>query len=195
MDVDTLAQIAELTRATRHVQMYEKGPETKIHRVTAPPLLWQLENSQQGLGSIEERAGSGYQSRPAARIEALDVLLKIDREASAKIRELGHDDDRDTGGLLSLLGGLLPGQNETQVREIEDLVNRWYVLARVATGWDSPLWRPRNTCPNCESLGSLRVRLADLEAFCAECHVAWDKTTIGVLAEHLRTENGEEPPA
>jgi hypothetical protein len=164
--VDILAQISELTKHTRHVQMYEKGPETKVHRVTAPPLLWQLANNHQGGATDNERSGSGYQSRPAARIESLDVLMRIDREASAKVRELGQDDDRDTVGLVQMIAGLLPGQGEAETRDLETLVHRWYVLARVATGWDSPLWRPRYTCPVCQNLGS--------------------------LAEHLRQENGEE---
>jgi hypothetical protein len=190
--VDILAQISELTKHTRHVQMYEKGPETKVHRVTAPPLLWQLANNHQGGATDNERSGSGYQSRPAARIESLDVLMRIDREASAKVRELGQDDDRDTVGLVQMIAGLLPGQGEAETRDLETLVHRWYVLARVATGWDSPLWRPRNTCPVCQTLGSLRIRLSDLDAFCAECHTTWDRSLIGLLAEHLRQENGEE---
>lgn len=60
------------------------------------------------------------------------------------------------------------------------------------TGWDSPAWRPDNTCPLCSKHGGLRVRADATGATCVECGEAWDEAAIGLLAEHIRRENHDE---
>lgn len=187
----TLGQISELTRTTRHVQIYNRGAGQLIHRVSMPSLLWQLAHASETGSVNQERAGSGFESRPAARIETMDTLALIDREAAAQIRGLGLDDTRDTAGLLQQLGGLLPRLDAEDASEIVRLVSRWYTMARVATGWDSPHWRPRNTCPICQVQGTLRIRILEMEAVCVGCHGTWDSTEIGLLAEHMRLENDD----
>lgn len=194
--MDTASRIAELTRYTTHTQAYRRGTEVLLHRVTAPPLLWQLANAQYGTSMHDERAGSGFGSRPVARVESMDALRLIHQEATEQIQDLGGipttRKDQSTIGLVRYLGSLIPAAGQEQADRAEQRVARWYTLARVATGWDSACWRPRNTCPVCQTLSSLRIRVADLEGFCAECHTSWDQTQIGVLAEHIRYENGDQ---
>lgn len=78
---------------------------------------------------------------------------------------------------------------------IEHAVYRWWQQARIITGWDTPAYRPFNTCPVCDVRGSLRVRadaLAVEAAFCVECRTVWDNRDIGLLAQHIRHENLDE---
>lgn len=81
---------------------------------------------------------------------------------------------------------------------IEADVRRWWHQARIMTGYDSPSWRPDNTCPVCDQRRSLRIKLAASTAVCVECRTVWPPDDIGLLAEHIRWENredGAEPDA
>ncbi|WP_157432593.1 hypothetical protein [Aeromicrobium sp. Root472D3] len=60
------------------------------------------------------------------------------------------------------------------------------------TGWDSPAWRPNNTCPLCGVKGGLRIRLDHHTGTCMDCRQTWDPSTIGLLADHIRVENHED---
>lgn len=71
-------------------------------------------------------------------------------------------------------------------------VRRWWRQARVISGWDSPAWRPRNTCPVCEQTQSLRINLVEQTGLCIECRSIWGPDEIGVLAEWIRAENAED---
>lgn len=75
---------------------------------------------------------------------------------------------------------------------IERDMRRWWTQARICSGWDSLPWKPNNTCPHCEERRSLRIRPDDKTALCVNCRETWDSTNIGILAEHVRLENGEE---
>lgn len=203
--------IAELSRTTRHRETY-----TIQHAGTAwsqawstrvPPLLVQLryaDSPTQG-----GRGGSGFESRPAASIESLDTLTRIDLQVSRWIRDLGEDDPTSTVGCVRLLGGLLPSTTRCKrtrpvVHEVtrkvtcctwhavEHDVRRWWTQARIVTGWDSPPWRPDNTCPNCGVRRALRIRLSERVGYCSECHETWGPDAYQSLADHIRTESEEE---
>lgn len=78
------------------------------------------------------------------------------------------------------------------VHKIERDMRQWWTQARIASGWDSLPWKPNNTCPVCSERRSLRIRPDDRAAFCVGCRETWDQGNIGLLAEHVRAENGEE---
>lgn len=207
--------VEELTRAHPHREAYvfERGTERwhRHHRTTVPALVHQL------LGAVP--AGSGDQtgatphSRPAARIEGLDTLMLIDDEATRWLARLGADDPNvrldqrtrlpkwapprsstanATIAVITRLHGLRAGQAEDVRYRIDHDVRRWWHQARIITGWDSPSWRPDNTCPSCEQRRTLRVNLMMQAGFCIECRVLWDAGSIGLLAEHIRAENAED---
>ena len=199
--------VGELTAAYTHREHYTVralGGTTwgRDHVTRVPSLLWQLEHATPS-GQGGERGNSGYGSRPAARVEALSCLQSIDREASTWVRQLGEDDNRDTAGTILQLHGLLPRLEACERRragccdrhQLEHDIRAWWTQARIVTGWDSPAWRPDNTCPSCEVRGTLRVKLADQAGFCVECRETWDETSIGLLAEHIRAENREDAEA
>jgi hypothetical protein len=198
-----LDMVAELTRPHSHAEAYAVVDVAgtvfgRRHRTRVPSLIHQLQHaapSGEGLG----RSGA-YESRPVARVEALDTLVRIDLAAARWVRELGEDDPGTTEACVQLLGSLLPSADRCKRRggkdcctahAVEHDVRRWYAQARVVTGWDIPPWRPDATCPNCGVRGSLRVRLEDRAAVCAECHETWDSTTYQQLGEHVRNESME----
>lgn len=81
--------------------------------------------------------------------------------------------------------------------ELEHDIAAWWTWARVVTGWDTPAFQPNNTCPLCGTRGTLRVRLEQQRATCINdaCRETWDETNIGLLADHIRSENGEQETA
>lgn len=78
---------------------------------------------------------------------------------------------------------------------IEADVRYWWRQARIIAGWDSPPWRPYNTCPNCSKRRGLRINSMAHTAVCVECRTVWEPSTIGLLAEHIRAENGSDEAA
>lgn len=203
--LDVLDMVAELTRPHSHAEAYavRVGETTfgRRHQTRVPSLIHQLQHASP-TGDGGSRAG-GYESRPTVRVEALDTLVRIDLAAARWVRELGEDDPGSTEACVRLLGSLLPSADRCKrhhanrdrdcctAHAIEADVRRWYTQARVVTGWDTPPWRPDATCPNCAVRGSLRVRLEERSAVCAECHETWDASSYQQLGEHVRTEADE----
>jgi len=213
--VDTAADdlrnlITDLTRTRSHRERLTATvgltSVSHTHFTRVPPLLAQLQTADP-TSETGGRSGSGYESRPAASLEALDTLVNIDLEAARWVRDLGEDDPSTTIGCVKLLGGLLPSAHRCDPKRrgrqgetgwcctwhaIEHDVRRWWAQARVVTGWDAPAWRPDNTCPNCGVRRALRIRLAERVGFCVECRETWPSDSYQVLAEHIRTESEVE---
>lgn len=190
-------QCRQLTETHRHREPYtvtERGTAwVRGHVTTVPSLIGQLD---QGISvSTGEGGFGGFGSRPVAHLEALDTLVSIDLEASRWVRDLGEDDPLDTAACIRRLHGLHASAATVTKRAIEADVRRWWNQARIVTGWDSPAWRPDNTCPMCAKRGGLRVRLATQSGLCIECRETWGAHNIGLLAEHIRSENDEEQHA
>lgn len=166
---------------------------TQRHRTTSPPLLEQLWGAVEASGSAEGGQRS-FESKPSARLDAADAANDIDNGVFKWLTKLGHRPDtmNDTIAALRHLGALAAGQGHDTHRLIESDVRSWWVRARVLTGWDSPAWRPNNTCPLCSVKGGLRIRLDHHTATCVECRCTWDPSTIGLLADHIRVENHED---
>lgn len=74
--------------------------------------------------------------------------------------------------------------------QLEHDVRRWWHQARIITGWDVSAFKPHNTCPVCDQWDTLRCRID--AALCIECRSIWDgPDEIGVLARHMKAENGD----
>ena len=194
---------------------------TAQHPVDAPALVHQLLGATpSGAGSM---SGTTPVSKPAARIESIDTLMLIDDEAAMWIRRLGGDvpgdvwdrrSDRPVGGSGTIarirrLHGLHASAETCTRRKgrrndegtwcctahhIEHDVRRWWHQARIITRWDSAPYRPFSTCPVCEHRGGLRINLELQAGFCVECRAVWPREQIGLLADHIRTENGSDTP-
>jgi hypothetical protein len=201
----------QLTQWHQHRQPYHFEGDLSswdtYHTTTVPPLIDQLNEG----GPAD--TGGAYQATPSSRpptsLDALDTLVHIDHEASAWVRKLGHDDPGGTIACITKLYSLAASAEFCRrdkpviedreavccdVHRIERSMRRWWTQARVVSGWDSPAWAPNNTCPidGCGDRRTLRIRLDDRSALCTNCRETWGPENIGLLAEHIRQENGEE---
>jgi hypothetical protein len=164
------------------------------HVTTNPALLDQLAESVEQSGSSEDGMRAGFGSKPTARLDAIDTLMRIDGAAGDLVVKLGGSRKGDTKALVTRVGALAAAQDDATVKAVTRDVTRWWTWARIVTGWDTPAWSPDNTCPLCGTRGSIRVRLAANIGMCTEdtCRETWDQTTIGLLADHIRAESEEE---
>lgn len=200
----------ELTQWHQHRQPYTfEGTMSSwdtYHTTQVPPLITQLNNADKRPTELD-LGGTTPTSKPTANLEALDTLIHIDHEAAAWVRKLGHDDPGNTIACITKVYSLAAsakfcGHNKATIENqtttccdchrIERDMRRWWTQARIASGWDTAPWKPNNTCPVCSERRSLRIRPDDRAAFCVGCRETWDQGTIGLLAEHVRAENGEE---
>jgi hypothetical protein len=207
----TIHQITrQLTDWYTHREPYTheaNGTTWTGHHITqVPPLITQLTTANTTLSGVDVRPAPG--SRPAANIDALDTYTHIDLAAARWVRELGEDDDLDTIACIRKLYALAAsahycGRTKAitddkrkvvccTVHDIERDIRRWWTQARIASGWDTPAWAPNNTCPMCAERRTLRIRSDDQTAMCTGCRETWDRSNIGLLAEHVRLENGDE---
>lgn len=191
--------VRELTEPHTHVETYQTKSITgpgfidARHITHVPSLLTQLWDNDVPSTAAETGPRPGFQSKPAARLDALDTAVRIDLEASRWVRDMGENDPSDTSDCIRLLHSLLRSADPVVRREVAHDVRRWWTQARIVTGWDSPAWTPDNTCPQCGERGTLKVRLIERLGMCVNdpCRATWDPSTIGVLAEHIRVESEE----
>lgn len=185
---DTLTMIQELTQPTQNRQLYHRKRKPRYHTTHNPPLLAQLDESAMPSNNRIDGAGTIAGSRPSASLDAIDTANRIHTDATTWLNTLGYN---TTGTTIDRIHRLAPAAltNPNLARD----VRRWWTWARITTGWDQPAWNPDNTCPICARRGTLRIRLADKLATCIDdtCRTTWDEATIGLLADHIRTENGE----
>ena len=194
--LDIHDHIEQLTRTHTHREPFtqRQGQETwtAYHLTMVPPLIDQLDQAD-ATRKGDVGGSAGYTSRPAASIEAIDTLMFIDDEAARWVRKLGEDDPGDTKACIVRVHALHANTRRHHERgDIERAVKRWWSQARITSGWDSPAWRPDNTCPVCEVRRSLRIKLGDQMAFCVDCRSLWDPAEIGLLADWIRLENAED---
>ena len=195
MTQDVHDLVRDLTQRHTHHERFQVRRGTtwysEKHVTDVPALITQLQHATPS-GSGEERGNAGFASRPAARIEALDTLIRIDHEASRWLRILGEDDPADTITVIRRLNARAASAEPETRAAIEKDIRRWWTQARIVTGWDAPAWRPENTCPLCEKRGGLRVKVVDQVGHCTECGESWTPATLPLLADHIRAENADE---
>lgn len=211
-DLDAAGMVTELVARHSHREWYTQqlGATSygQTHVTRVPSLLWQLEHMEPTGDGDAGPGGGGFGSRPAARLEALDTLRLIDDEAARWVRLLGQDDPGYTGQCVRLVGSLLvsaewcgrskPSRDEESRRrrivccarhQVEADIRRWWTQARIVTGWESPAWRPDNTCPACHVRGGLRIRLAARSGLCVDCRETWPADGYQELVDHIRRES------
>lgn len=178
-----------------------------VHITQVPPLITQL--TEANPAATGELHGTKPASRPTANIDALDTYTHIDLGAARWVRDLGEDDPPDTIACIRKLYSLAASAHHCgrakattdpktrkvtccAVHDIERDIRHWWTQARIISGWDTPAWAPNNTCPMCNERRTLRIRPDDQTAMCTNCRETWDRTNIGLLAEHVRQENGDQ---
>lgn len=193
--------IRELVEPRRHAEPYTYLTDTGTrindrHITDVPSLIQQLEESVKA-GGIGDTGSRVFGSRTPARDDALDVLALIDTACWIWCDHAGLTCRPDTTGNLRALLGAATRFGDEQLEDVSYAARSWVALARVTTGWDKPAFAPENTCPLCGQRGGLRIRVGDgirstdATAACLNCHEHWDNSNIGLLAEHIRTENSD----
>jgi hypothetical protein len=193
---DYIRDLTETHTMTEHYTIrIGQAWEGRDHRTRAPALIAQLLANDVPSAAVEEGPRPGFASKPAARLDAIDAAVHIDREVNLWITDMGEQTrSLDTMSALRQLHGLAAGADQVTRKAVERDARRWWTQARIVTGWDSPAWTPDNTCPQCSERGSLKVKLADHIAMCTgpECRTTWTPETIGLLADHIRAESERE---
>jgi hypothetical protein len=151
-----------------------------LHTVTHQPLLDQLEEAVQQAKDSGDYAGGAAKSKPAARLDAIATLQRIDKQSKAVARELGLD-PAPLRARLSAISGKIGSNPHPTVR-------KWWVAARCATGWETAPYSPDVPCPNieCERWSSVRIRLDQYLAHCVECGETWDESNFTQLGDYVR---------
>lgn len=186
---DIADDIRDLTQPYKHEQPYDRivgGQVKPAKHVTRHPSLIDQLRAAETAGRGSDGQVSGYESRPAARLEAIATLTQIDTEAATWITWRRHKLRPTTEDNLRAVVGIATDLGPDDRSELAGEVRRWLTWARVVTGWDSPPWRPNVPCPMCAVKGGLRIRLLEESAACLDCGSVWDKGTIGLLAEEIR---------
>lgn len=179
--------IRELTRThvSTSVVIRDDG-RRELHHVSETALLAQLAGITGSSNlSDSDAARGGFQSKPAAHLEAVDILARIDRQARALAVEHGISAAGPLAGVLTRLSGAVGHEPHRQVRS-------WWASARLITQHDAPAHRPHGVpCPQCWETDSLRVRIDDELASCIACGDVWDRTgepdrgSLDVLGQHV----------
>jgi hypothetical protein len=196
---DTLTMIQELTQPTQNRELYHRKRKPRYHTTNNPPLLAQLDESAMPSNNRIDGAGTIAGSRPSASLDAIDTANRIHTQALQWLERYQLDTSGNTIDHIRRLGPTAAASHCHQPNPpngccVAHDIRRWWTWARITTGWDQPAWAPDNTCPICTRRGTLRIRLADKLATCIDdtCRTTWDEATIGLLADHIRTENGEQ---
>ena len=180
--------IREMIQAhTTTTTVHRDDGTTELHRVTEPPLIDQLSDAITGSSSkSDEDAGrASFRSKPAAHLEAMDALDRIDQQARRLAGELGLSETGPLEGVLSRISGEIGFEPHPRVRS-------WWATARMLTQHDAPPLRPHGVpCPVCWETNSLRIRLDEEMAVCTRCGENWDRSgepshgSLDVLAQHV----------
>lgn len=155
--------------------------------VQHPSLLDQLASSTSGSSALgDEAAGTRFGSKPAAHLEALQLLARIEAQSWDLADELGCPPKHGVRSRLSAIAGKLGTDPHKTVRS-------WWSAARLLTHWDAPPYRPQGApCPSCWDTDSLRIRFDDQLAVCTTCHATWDRTghpdagSLDLLGQHVK---------
>lgn len=188
---DLISALADpYTHAESYPVQVGTKTELRVHRVKMPPLIDQLGDEVEP-GGIGADGKSIPSSRPSAKIDVIDRLVAITNGVNTwlSVYEPGRTKEPIRDRLKALVG---QPWTDTELRDVVYDARRWLTWAKVSTGWDTRPWAPNVQCLACGERGTLRIRLDPGNAYCISCEAAWDEYTIGLLAEGIRTMNGEK---
>lgn len=215
--LEYVLELCDWTRRGEPYQVQQRNPDgthtfiTLRHVTTAAPLLQQLAAALSTSGAEDGGGAHAFESKSPARDDAIATLMTIEADAYAWVADLdnvkeakAHELYATAAAVVRHLGSLAPsrtcsrkhGRRDKDTKDwcctghhIEADIRTWHTQARVTTGWDAPAWKPANTCPLCGTKGSLRVRLEEHSGMCVKCRETWTPESIGLLADHIRSEN------
>lgn len=178
---DRFVPVPNVTTPPFHIAAWTKVRENRTS--THPSLLDQLEAA-----THQSREGGAYgggtpQSKPAARLDALATLARINTQSADLATQLGIP-PLPLRPRLRKIGAAL---NTTHNRDTQT-VRSWWVSARCITGWEQAPYTPHVPCPelDCERWDTIRIRLDEGLGSCIECGASWHAGTFAQLGDYIR---------
>lgn len=195
---DTADALTEPHQHAEPVYDYDHHRNRRMKRAyvtTQPGLLRALAEAIEPATKPEgDQRAAGYRSAPPLCLEAVSRLAVIHIAAvrwcwSLKV-ELRDTTESNIRGLVGAAGSL----DDDTAHSLLDELRQWRTWAAVMTGWQSPAYSPKVNCPvdGCGKPNTIRINLARKSALCVECHATWDESTIGILADYIRTSTDKE---
>lgn len=158
------------------------------HTVEMPPLLEQIRLAAEGTAHGSNSTG-GYESRPVAALDAIDVEIRIGVECATYLRGRVNVSQSSLAANLLLMADRLPTLTDKDVVDAERLVRSWWVAAKIVAGLEERPQIPHIRCPLCDHIDTIRVRLDATRvsgiAWCKDCGEAWDEENIGLLIAEI----------
>lgn len=184
---DPRRNIERITDTDKHRHKRQRRLWTTNH----PSLLQQLEYAVEPGESLLETdeggaAGASFESRPAARLEAIFELQRIRKAAAEWCRSQGLTVRPTPTANVRALVGAAALMGSTDQRTLLADLRKWRNAAATITGWERPPVAPRTACPICSARNTIRVRLDQSTGCCLACGATWDSDNIGLLAEQIR---------
>lgn len=184
----------ELTNPQQHIeriQITDAHRNKRLRRlwiVTLPSLLDQLAGAVipgEAYTEDDSTGRSEFESKPAARLDAIDRILAIEAGAALWCHRSGLAPRNDPAANIRAMVGAAPTiGSDNQHAMLSDL-RAWRTWAATVTGWERPPDAPRAPCPACDTRNTLRIRIAHSTACCLHCGAAWDASNAGLLAAHI----------
>ncbi|WP_152203621.1 DUF7341 domain-containing protein [Georgenia thermotolerans] len=180
-----LDRVNRLTRPITTREKYDTEDGTRTHVTRHPSLLGQLASAVTGTTGPSTAGGKGFESKPAARLDALDALTRIEQEARWWVAALYGPRRATAAANLQWLAGHATTMPTHDLADLDHDTRSWVAAATTISGIDQPAWRPYIPCPNCDEKGTLRIRTDPVYATCVACGEGWDRSTVGAIADHL----------
>jgi hypothetical protein len=163
-------------RKTQHHVTVQHGLLTQLYRAVLPSVV------------ASDGPGAGVpKSQPPLEVEALSRHGEITAAAKVWCVTLGVEPRTKPEDTIRGFVGAAPGLDDQQQRTLLADLRRWTSWCRVYLGLEHIRRIAGCRCPiaDCNALGSLRINLTTSHGLCTACGAAWDRDSIGVLAEHI----------
>lgn len=147
----------------------------RMHTVTHPSLLDQIEQTVTGSTTEGQVFRSNYGPKPAGRLDCIAFLQRLDQQSRDLAKGIGIEPGQPVRERLLRLAGAIGDASHPTVKS-------WWATARVLTQHDSAPFAPNEPCPECGYRGTLRVRFDPQVAICVQCYSMWDGERFGQLA-------------
>lgn len=166
-------------RQIRHHQTVQPGLLTQLYQAVIPAASAPVDDAPGAAGHPE--------SRPPLAIEALSAHAEIAGHIRAWCADYGLT-LRPTGesNLRQLTAKAMSFDEPTARTLLADL-RRWRRWCLVMTGWEKVTDLRGASCPECSTVGSVRVNLTTSSALCRACPATWshEDGNLGALARHV----------
>lgn len=190
--LDVADALTEPTLNREPIPYWDHNRHRKIkhHTTVLPGLLAQLHQSVHPVWSTaEDPAGAIPASRPPLEIEALSRHQQITDAARGWTLLLGLEVRATVESNIRALVGATARLDDTQQRDLLADLRRWRSWCRVYLGHEHVQHIRAVPCPlpECQQRGTLRINLTTETGLCTACGAIWNRDTIGLLAEHIKT--------